>query len=76
MMGVNSFATPLVVSVHRRRLVKELASLPEEERRAVVREADTEATFGLGNRSVFYGQTGKNLRGARFLRVHRVAALM
>ncbi len=36
--------TPLVESVHRRRLVKELASLPEEERRAVVREADTEAS--------------------------------
>jgi hypothetical protein len=33
-----------VESVHRRRLVKELAALPEEERRAVVREADSEAS--------------------------------
>ncbi|HKQ69680.1 MAG TPA: hypothetical protein VJT73_10095 [Polyangiaceae bacterium] len=31
-------------SVHRRRLVRELAALPEEERRVVVQEADTEAS--------------------------------
>jgi len=36
----NSF----VESTHHRRLVKEVAALPEEERRAVVREADTEAS--------------------------------
>jgi hypothetical protein len=33
-----------VESLRHRRLVKELAALPEDERRAVMREADTEAS--------------------------------
>ncbi len=36
--------TRLVERWHHRRLVTELAALPEEERRAVIREADIEAT--------------------------------